>query len=73
MGPGRREERELKETLTAVVVIVLLSLFALLVFAVLFLPQRAETTLLLGLVAAIMGAMLPLLGVNIPGRPKDGD
>ena len=53
---------------------VLLFLFALIVIVTLFLPQRQETTLLLGLAASIMGAMPVLLGVQIAlSRKKDGD
>ena len=64
------EERQLQDTLKAVVVVVLLVLFTLIVIVTLFLPSKAETTLLLGLVAAIMGAMVPLLGVALPSRDK---
>lgn len=63
-----KEERELEDTLRLVAAMVLLALFSLIVFAVLFLPQRAETTLMLGLFASILGAVLPLLGVSLPFR-----
>ena len=52
---------------------VLLFLFALIVIVTLFLPQRQETTLLLGLAASIMGAMPVLLGVQIALNRKDKD
>lgn len=82
MAPRRDEERELQTLLRNVAGVVLLCLFALIVIVALvtpFLTERsADTTLLLGLAAAIMGTMPVLFGVQIAlnrgnGKPKDGD
>lgn len=77
MAPRPNEERELQETLRAVAAMVLLFLFALIVISTVFLPQHAETTLLLGLAASIMGAMPVLLGVQLAltraSKDKDKD
>ena len=74
MAPRKSEERELQETLRAIAAMVLLFLFALIVLVTLFLPQQGETTLLLGLVASIMGAMPVLLGVQIAlNRKENGE
>lgn len=63
------DERELQTLLRNAAGVVILVLLALIVIVVLFTPffsERAvDTTLLLGLVASLVGAMLTLFGVQI--------
>lgn len=78
MTPRRRgEERELQELLRNVAAIVMLILIALIVVVALaapFLHATLDSTLILGLFAALMGALPVLLGVQFllkKEQPKD--
>ena len=71
------EERELQVLLRNAAAIVLLGLFVLMVVVILvtpFLSERSvDTTLLLGLAASVVGAMLTLLGVQVSlDRKRNG-
>ena len=72
------EERELQVLLRNVAAVVLLALFVLMVVVILLMPfvtdRSVDTTLLLGLAASVVGAMLTLLGVQVSmDRKKNGN
>jgi hypothetical protein len=71
------EERELQVLLRNVAALVLLGLFVLMVVVILVTPfvtdRTVDTTLLLGLAASVVGAMLTLLGVQVSiDRKRNG-
>lgn len=72
------EERELQVLLRNVAAVVLLGLFVVMVVVILVMPfvtdRQVDTTLLLGLTASVVGAMLALLGVQVSmDRKKNGN
>lgn len=78
MPRGDDDERELQVLLRNVAAVVLLGLLALIVIVTLVTPfvseRSVDTTLLLGLAASVVGAMLTLLGVQVSiDRKKNGN
>ncbi len=65
MAPRKSEERALEELLRSITAMVLLALVTIITLSVIFFEPKAETTLLLGLAASIIGAMVTLLGVQL--------
>lgn len=63
---GERELQTLLRNVAAVVILALLVLIVVIVMVTPFVTDRAvDTTLLLGLSASLVGAMLTLLGVQV--------
>lgn len=74
MDPRKSEDRELQETLRLIAAMVLLGLFAFIALFVVLVEREWDVALILGLGGAILGAMAPLLGVQLAlSRRKDGD
>jgi hypothetical protein len=73
--PRHDDERELQillRNIAAVVILVLLALIVVVALVTPYLADRApDTTLLLGLTASLVGALLALLGVQVALRKKD--
>lgn len=70
------DEKELQVLLRNVSAVVLLILFSLIVLVALLAPffkAQLDTTLILGLSAAIMGALPVMLGVQLALRKRDDD
>jgi hypothetical protein len=72
---SRRDDRELQESIKAISAIVCVGLLALIVLAAVSSPLfhvEQDTTLLLGLAAALIGGLLPLVGIQIQRSRRNG-
>jgi hypothetical protein len=76
MTMARRDDRELRESIKAVSAAVIVGLIVLIVLAAIgspFFGRTQDPTLLLGLTVALIGAFLPLVGLQLHRRDDEGD